>query len=73
MQELNACWPIVQQINAAGTRTWKKRNAVRSSSDDARTSARPRSEAFDVVGEGREEVDGVPECKDVAVSAIGDV
>ena len=46
MHELKACWPIVQQISVAGTRVWKKRKAVSRSSDDERTRARPRSEAF---------------------------
>ena len=54
MHELNACCPIVQVICAAGTRKWKKRNAVRRSCEDDRTKARPLSEALgEPGGEGQ--------------------
>ena len=62
MQELNACCPTVQQMSAAGSRYQKKRNAVRRSSDEESTSARPRSVAFALsVGDER----------DVAVTLTG--
>jgi hypothetical protein len=56
MQELKACCAMVQEINAAGIRKQKKRNASRRSSDDARTRDRPRSELIVVaVGDGWED------------------
>jgi hypothetical protein len=42
---------MVQEINTAGTRAWKNRKAVKRSSEDERTRARPRSEAFGEIGE----------------------
>jgi len=56
MQELKACWPMVQQISAAGTRAWKNRKAVKRSSEEESTRARPLSDAFGDVGEGWVEI-----------------
>jgi hypothetical protein len=56
MQELKACCAMVQEISAAGTRTKKNRKASSTASEDASTSARPRSVGFVVVvGDGCDE------------------